>query len=475
VPRGVPPGAVAHGADPNRRDDGAFAGSANTPEPAVTRDTATTTPDVGANREASDGDVDLDAPVYVADVPEDLDEPLYVVASEEEIAIDSDEPIYEVSRHAALLAYPALRDLLPVEEYRHLGGDQGVVLPQTVAAALRDAAVEHGQRNSGSYNNVYLLGDFAIRIPKEGPDRLDFVLWPKEYQTLRALAQAGVQGVPRVLHVELDDQGDVLFEIQRRIYGEPVTSLHDLRVFETIVATNQQLSVVPIPQALLPLPAGYPESGDSVGFFRMLMEFVEQNFQRYRSMEPYRTMFDRLGLGESLEPVLEPEIPYIRSQPFTLIHGDLTKANILAAVPGYVIVDFGLALYGPKDYEAAVFSHRSADAPLVMDRIRGELEPWLHLLDVSRVFIDAVRLVDAAAMSPDSGHALLFELAWNVAKSLGRAQRNTAQDILAVDRIFQLAHAVRLGAAIDREEDLFVAAAPQEPYPVDTPEGESSE
>jgi hypothetical protein len=440
------------------------------------RSTEPRTPDVGADREASDDNVDLDEPLYVAHVPDDLDEPLYVVTSEEEMAIDrSDEPIYSVSPYAHLSLYPVLRDLLPVKEYRHLGGDQGVVLPRTTALALRDAAVEHGQPMSGSYNNVYLLGDFAIRIPKEGPDRLDFVLWPKEYQTLRAFAQAGVQGVPRVLHVELDDQGEVLFEIQRRIYGEPVTSLHDLRVLEAVVATNRQLNAVPVPQTLLPLPAGYPESGDSVAFFRMLMEFIEQKYQRYRSVEPYRTMLARVGLGASLRPVLESEIPYIRSQRFTVIHGDLTDANILATPQGYEIVDFGLALYGPKDYEAAVFSHRSPSAPLVLDRLHGHLEPWLRLLDVSRVFIDTVRLVDATK-SPESDHDQLFGLAWNVAKSLARAQRyGPDRQVLAADEILQLAYTLRVETAIDREEDLFITAAPQEPYPTDTPEDRSPE
>jgi aminoglycoside phosphotransferase (APT) family kinase protein len=328
---------------------------------------------------------------------------------------------------------------------------------------------------SGTYNEVYLLGDFAIRVPKEGPDRLDFVLWPKEYQTLHALAQAGVQGVPRVLHVELDDQGDVLFEIQRRIYGEPVTSFHDIRALETIVAASQQFKKVSVPQTLLPLPAGYPESGDSVGFFRMLMEFTEQNYQRYRSVEPYRTMLGRVGLGESLIPVLEPELPYVRSQPFIVIHGDLTNANILVTPRGHEIIDFGLALFGPKDYEAAVFSHRSESAPLVLDRLQSRLEPWLHLLDVNRAFIDTVRLVDAA-MSPDPDDQKLFELAWNVARSLPRAQRyGHDQRILAPDEILQLAHVLRLEVAIDREEDLFITSAPQEPYPTDTPEGRSPE
>ncbi|WP_040864142.1 alpha/beta fold hydrolase [Nocardia exalbida] len=440
VPHGVPHGVVAHAADRNRRDDKAVGETAHTPAPAGTRGNEATTPDVGAIRDASDGDVDLDAPLYVAHAPEDLDEPLYVVTSEEEMAVDgSNEPIYFVSPHALPSVYPALRDLLPVEEYRHLGGDQGVVLPRTMAVALRDAAVEHGQPMSGSYNNVYLLGDFAIRIPKEGPDRLDFVLWPKEYQTLHALAQAGVQGVPRVLHVELDDQGDVLFEIQRRIYGEPVTNLHDLQMLEAVVAANHQLNEVPVPQTLLPLPAGYPESGDSVGFFRMLMEFIEQNYQRYRSVEPYRTMLGRVGLGESLRPILEPELPYVRSQPFIVIHGDLTNANILATPRGYEIVDFGLALYGPKDYEAAVFSHRSPSAPFILDRLHGRLGPWLHLLDLNRVFVDTVRLVDAAK-SPDSDDKQLLGLAWNVAQSLARARQGSDQQILSFTEILQLAH-----------------------------------
>jgi hypothetical protein len=147
----------------------------------------------------------------------------------------------------------------------------------------------------------------------------------------------------------------------------------------------------------------------------------------------------------------------------------------LATPQGYEIVDFGLALYGPKDYEAAVFSHRSPSAPLVLDRLHGHLEPWLRLLDVSRVFIDTVRLVDATK-SPESDHDQLFGLAWNVAKSLARAQRyGPDRQVLAADEILQLAYTLRVETAIDREEDLFITAAPQEPYPTDTPEDRSPE
>ncbi|MGK8488122.1 LuxR C-terminal-related transcriptional regulator [Nocardia asiatica] len=440
------------------------------------RDTETRTPDVGINRDAADGEVDLDEPLYVAHVPDDLDGPLYVVAPEEEEAMrGTDEPIYIVSLDAIPSVYPPLRDLLPVEEYRHLGGDQGVVLPRATAVALRDAAVEHGERMSGSYNNIYLLGDFAIRVRKQGPAQLDFVLWPKEYQTLHALAQAGVQGVPQVLHVELDNQGDVLFQIQRRIYGAPVSNLHSPQVSAALVAMSRQLDEVPVPQELLPLPAWYPESGDSAGFFRMLMEHTEQIYQRYRSVERYRTIFGRLGLGESLSTALEPELQYVRPQQFLVIHGDLTSANVLEVSSGHAIVDFELALYGPKDYEAAVLTHRSPGSTRSLDPYTVHLEPWLHLLDMHRVIVDTVRLVEAAN-SPDPGHFRLFELSWNVTKSLARAsQHSPGREVLSVDEILRLVVALRLEAAIDREEDLYVVATPDEPPPPDTSDARSSD
>ncbi|MGK8502570.1 alpha/beta fold hydrolase [Nocardia asiatica] len=440
------------------------------------RDTETRAPDVGINRDAADGEVDLDEPLYVAHVPDDLDGPLYVVEPEEEKAIrGEDEPIYIVSLDAIPSVSPPLRDLLPVEEYRHLGGDQGVVLPRATAVALRDAAVEHGERMSGSYNNIYLLGDFAIRVRKQGPEQLDFVLWPKEYQTLRALAQAGVQGVPQVLHVELDNQGDVLFQIQRRIYGAPVSNLHSPQVSAALVAMSRQLDQVPVPQELLPLPAWYPESGDSAGFFRMLMEHTEQIYQRYRSVERYRTIFGRLGLGESLSTALEPELRHVRPQQFLVIHGDLTSANVLKVSSGHAIVDFELALYGPKDYEAAVLTHRSPGSTRGLDPYPVHLEPWLHLLDMHRVIVDTVRLVEAAN-SPDPGHFRLFELSWNVTKSLARAsQHSPGREVLSVDEILRLVVALRWEAAIDPDEDLYLVATPDEPPPPDTSDARSSD
>ncbi|MEU2014023.1 aminoglycoside phosphotransferase family protein, partial [Nocardia sp. NPDC019302] len=403
-------------------------------------------------------DIDLDKPLYLTGPPDDEGEPVYVVADEittidEE---DSDEPVYIVSIAAILSEYPLLRDIPAMGELRYLGGAEGKAMPPEVAVALRDAAVRHGQRFAGTYNDVYLLGDFAIRVPKQGPDVLDFVLWPKEYRTLQALAHAGVRGVPRVLHVELDEQGEVIFEIQRRIHGRPVAKLGDRQVFSFVEAIRRQLGEVPIPQELLPLPSWYPASGDSAGFFRMLTDKLERDYQRYRSKEPYRSVFDNLGFGASLTAKLEDEIPFVRSQPFHFIHADLTAGNVLETDQGVQLVDFGLALYGPEDYEITVIDHRNPGEPSSADRLPPHLRPWQHLLDTYRVFIDLVRLVEEAC-SPTVDDRRLLDLALNVSWALANAsQYGTERGVVSAWYLYRLAWSLLLEAAADRGEELYI-------------------
>ncbi|MEV6341701.1 LuxR C-terminal-related transcriptional regulator, partial [Nocardia vinacea] len=455
----------------------------------ATEPTPASSPTIDDNQLASE--IDLDGPLYVAAAPVDIDEPLYIADpdesakskigdeqatvenrhrsdSEDEDADDLDASNFVVGLAHVVARYPILRDVLhSAQDYQSLGSDEGEVMPTDVALALRDAAVKFGRKVSlGNYNDIYLLGEFAIRIPRaDGPDQLDFVLWPKEYRTLQAITQHAPrirQMIPQVLHVELDAQDNLLFEIQRRIDGEPVRDIREPEVMNAIYSVAEQLENVPVPQDLLPLPEGYPESGDSVGFFQMLLDHIERMYQRYRAIPKYRAMFDELDFPESLTVGLARELEYIRSQPFRILHGDITKENVLQTDIGVMIVDFGLAMFGPADYEAAVMRHRSPGTVHGFDDLPSHLLPYVQLLDQARVMHDTIRLVDeASAPQPDSDKT--FNLAWNVSQALGLAHQLWPRPRLAVSGfsyILDAAFARVRESDAEREEPLYVVEEP---------------
>ncbi|WP_373280887.1 MFS transporter [Nocardia carnea] len=320
-----------------------------------------------------------------------------------------------------------LSNLQPVDAYRHLGGTAGVRMSREVAAALRETARRHGQKASGKYKDVYLFGDFAVLNYRTHNDLVvDFVLWPQEHRTLQAIAQAIPEGLEspfqQVLYAELDEQGRPAFEIQRRIHGQPVHTLADRSVGEALVAIHRLLRQVPVPQELLPLPEDYPE--DSVGFFQMLRDYYEQRYRHLRTIPLYRAIFDRLRFPEQLTGGLDVFVPAIRSQQFQLQHGDLTKGNLIRTPLGAIkIVDPGLMVYGPSDYDAAIIWQRDPGGVDHMENAPLHLRPWIALLEAVRMLNDVVGLVDEVNSAvPDSGRT--YSAAWNVLTVLGPVQFN---------------------------------------------------
>ncbi|MEU1549058.1 M3 family metallopeptidase [Nocardia sp. NPDC005745] len=409
---------------------------------------------------------------------------------------DPDESVFVVTFEVVLSEYPALRELLPEREYRHLGGDEGEVMPSEIARSLHEAGVRYGGKHSGAQKEVYLIGDYAVLVPKPSHTSLDFVLWPDEYQTLRAIAEVALPGerlpVPQVLHVERNAEGQVMFAIQRRIHGEPVDSVFSKELapaMSTLMDLFRRIEVQrdsrPVRKGSLRLPADYPESGDSVGFFRMMMKYLERVYRHYRELEPYRVAFDELRLSESLVESLGEMVGELRSQPFCVLHADITTANVLWTADGGMIVDLGLALYGPPDYEAAVAMHRDP-GEMERDRIPIHLLPYFGLLDVMRVLLDTIRLVDEAT-SPDPDADRIGKMAGSVAFALGwphQLQHGDTQPLPTyvqirdfADRLVQQT-AARSGTSAstdtDPEQTLSVVGEPDEPVYVVTEPDEPS-
>ncbi|NUP28938.1 MAG: hypothetical protein HOQ44_20010, partial [Nocardia sp.] len=332
------------------------------------------------------------------------DEPLFVAD-----ALDpGDEDEFLIADDAQVRFHPDLAGLLPAADYRVRGTSEGLEMSPRAAAALRRAAVTHGEQHDGNNNRVHLFGDFAVREPKSEVDSstnslvADYQLWPHEYRTIEAIVRTAVRlelprlvaRLPQILYVETDEAGNVVFEIHRRIHGRPVDRLYLSEVRSLLTDLEPVFAEIPVPQELLPLPEGYPASGDSAGFFTMLVDHLESQYQTARRDEVIGPVLRVLGLPDSLAPELSALAAQVRSQPFRLLHADITSANILGlGKDAAVLVDFGLALYGPPDFELAILLQRDAKGATENSFIPAALQPYITLLDAMRVFNDLVRLI----------------------------------------------------------------------------------
>lgn len=100
-------------------------------------------------------------------------------------------------------------------------------------------------------------------------------------------------------------------------------------------------------------PEGWPETGDSPGFFRQHLRFARDVF--YRTPPDCRLILHGLGVrgGETFVR-LEKRGVELRSRPFALLHGDLHRDNIVVGPSDRLFfIDWELAMYGDPVYDLA--------------------------------------------------------------------------------------------------------------------------
>ncbi|MFJ8858746.1 phosphotransferase family protein [Streptomyces sp. NPDC102451] len=99
------------------------------------------------------------------------------------------------------------------------------------------------------------------------------------------------------------------------------------------------------------------EEGDCAGFLDRLIHFTyERVYQEHGA--PYHGLFEQLGVdGTALESMVE-RAGRLASRPFTLVHGDLHRANFIVDRRGDLwTIDWELALFGDPLYDLATHLH----------------------------------------------------------------------------------------------------------------------
>jgi len=247
---------------------------------------------------------------------------------------------------------------------------------------LYQAALQSRSGASGFYNDNIRLdietGPVIVRIPIAGADSMDLRIWP-EYEVLAAIA-THVEHVPRLLHVSKNPffqvhefiAGDVVDDIAPRGERVPQAVLRD------VVRLFVQLTSVPL-RELPQLPPSWPEETDTAGFARLLSDVTRKVHTAFR--EDYQSLFSALAIPDDpLGPIIT-RWPELHPRPFSLIHCDVHRKNMIVSGEHVAFLDWELALWGDPVYELAVHLHKMAYQE---DEREAVLDGWLRNMPTQR-------------------------------------------------------------------------------------------
>ncbi|MER6914648.1 aminoglycoside phosphotransferase family protein [Streptomyces sp. NPDC000594] len=225
--------------------------------------------------------------------------------------------------------------------------------------ALYERALRSDESAAGYYNrNVGLPtdeGKVNVRIPLEAADTMDVRLWREE--DVLACTGPYVDQAPGLRHASPDPRFQVQHFVEGRVLNDfsPRGSAVPAHVIGDVVTLMDQL--VRIPREKVPaLPADWPESGDGAGFGRRLAALTQSVHDLYR--DTYATVFDAFGIPAEPLAVVEPRWSTLASRPFTLLHSDLHRKNMIVSAGSTWFLDWELALWGDPLYEIAVHFHK---------------------------------------------------------------------------------------------------------------------
>lgn len=245
------------------------------------------------------------------------------------------------------------------------------------AMALYERARAGETALEGFYNrNVKVeadAGPVLVRIRSESPERMDLTLWPEA--ALLAAIGDHVPVAPRLLYAATDPE----FQIHAFVSGRRVDELAAdgkplpdavLRGIEGLFATLLRVPATTLP----PIPADWPQDGDTAGFARRLLDLVGQI--RHRGSARTRSLYEALGVPEDPGGALAARVGRLARRPFRLLHADIHRKNVIVADGGRVVfLDWELALWGDPVYDLADHLHKTSCT--AADR-RAVTEAWLR-------------------------------------------------------------------------------------------------
>ncbi|MFH8978319.1 phosphotransferase [Streptomyces sp. NPDC017890] len=213
----------------------------------------------------------------------------------------------------------------------------------------------------GYHHETYVLwppggpGPVKLREPRSTSLWFDRRCFRSEEELLRGL-KGRIDRVPDVIDIE--GMGLQTFIEGRTLgahrwwWGRRVPDA----VFEQIVAVFRQ--TVPITAGTLDVerrcsPRDAPEDGDTGGFLKRLVVFIEEQVYAANRAE-FGGLYEALGVREESLVRLEKSVAGLTGRPFCLLHADLHRENfILDPRGGLWTIDWELAMVGDPLYDLA--------------------------------------------------------------------------------------------------------------------------
>ncbi|CAL9530149.1 Thiamine kinase [Streptomyces sp. enrichment culture] len=233
-------------------------------------------------------------------------------------------------------------------------------------------------------------------------------IWPREADVLRVVCRH-LREVPRCLAV-LGDHSLHRYRTGRALSeanpdGEVGEAL--MREFAAFFVRTARVPVAQLP----PPPAGWPADGDSDGFLRRLADFTERRVHRPNRAR-FGALFDAVGIPEDAMAVFLTHHTGLTSRPFTLLHTDVHRANVVVRRGRIAVIDWELAMYGDPLHDLATHLVRMGYGKEQQDRMT---RLW------ARAMTEAGLSDLAAGLADDLGAYVAFEYAQSVFPDTMRA------------------------------------------------------
>ncbi len=193
--------------------------------------------------------------------------------------------------------------------------------------------------------------------------------------------------------------------------GEPVERSLITSLMRTVARMSQVRR-----EALPPVPGARPSSDkDSRGFLRTLALLADRQV-RQANWSAFGGLFEALGVPADALTRLAERIPAMARRPYTLLHTDLHRANLIVSAEDRSVacVDWELATYGDPLHELATHLVRMRYPASQWDEVR---QAWAEAMEECRP--SAVK-----GLARDLRHYVAFERAQSVYPDVMRAARS---------------------------------------------------
>ncbi|MFE6410306.1 phosphotransferase [Streptomyces sp. NPDC057837] len=194
-------------------------------------------------------------------------------------------------------------------------------------------------------------------------------------------------------------------------HGDPV----DRRLITSLMQTVARMAMVRR-ETLPPLPGVRP-GGDtgSRGFLRALAHLADRQI-RQPNWPEFGGLFEALGVPADALTRLAEQTPAMARRPYTLLHTDLHRDNLIVSVDGRSVtaVDWELATYGDPLHELATH----------LVRMRYPAAQWDEVRDAWAGAMEEVRPSAVNGLARDLRHYVAFERARSAYADVMRAARS---------------------------------------------------